>query len=556
MARCIFRKMNLVDNEANRPREMTEGEIFERFKPIRAKIRFHNPANIIRRATSLLHERVDPVSPKEWTYLPWILLLLVRWTFQYGEVNANARALTDKDFDDLYRETYDLDSGIALSGQGDRDPIAAFMARTLFVQLPFQAQTYELRSIGRQLIIFEQLGTAYNVDGLFTAQYGLSIREFLRLYYTCWAGKADRYSIQYFHGIFPEQTIGAFFRAISVDVTSGQQFIRDYTQPGAHIAFQSHEHSPLELKPVLKTGHEWIPFSFRLFETALQNNIYDFLRRDVPAFSGQIFGPIFEQYVDRTISYYSDGNYQTETDLKKQLPKGSKVTDFLVEDEDAAIFIEAKGTELNSRARVYQSKESIIRNIRSTVLHAVIQCQETAFQMMKAGALEGKSLFALIVTYKEYLFGEGGHFWDDVIGDHVTAEIKKAGAEVTIPPNQIFYISVADFDWLLAGAKQRGETIARILAQVVERNQHAETRALMLRQHLESLWGTHYEPPSLEQARQAFQDEMMEIAKPLAELEASKEPVTARYPNSVLKNRLRSGVGVQALIVSGQANST
>ena len=541
-----------MDDEGNAPKVMTPEEIFERFKPLRAKIRAYKPADIINRAVSLLHERVDSVSMKEWTYLPWILLLLVRWTFQYGETDADAKALSHNDFDALYRETYDLDSGIAMSGHEDRDPIAAFMARTLFTQLPFQAMTYELRSLGRQIILFEQLGAAYNVDGLFTALYGLSIRNFLRLYYTCWAGKADRYSIKYFHGIFPEETIRAYFNAISVDLAAGRDFVRNYTQAGAHVAFQAHEHSPLELKPMLRRGDVWEPFSFRLFETALQNNIYDFLKRDVPNFPAQIFGPVFEQYVGLTISSYSDGKHQTEANLQAVLPKGSKVTDFLVEDADAAIFIEAKGTELNSRARVYQSKATIVRNIRSTVLHAVIQCQATAFQMAKSGALGDKMLFALIVTYKEYLFGEGGHFWEDVIGDAVIEELKKGGADVTIPPSHIFYVSIADFDWLVAGAKQRGETLSGVLLQVIERNKHSETRALMLRQHLESMWGAHYEPPGLEKERDAFHHEMMEIAKPLADMERPKERETARYPKTDLKKRLRSGVGFQALVTLGQ----
>jgi len=541
-----------MDDAAIAPKVMTPEEIFERFKPLRASIRAYKPAEIIRRAVFLLHKRVDCVAMREWTYLPWILLLLVRWTFQYGETPADAKALTQDNFDNLYRATYDLDSGIAMSGHEDRDPIAAFMARTLFTQLPFQAMTYELRSLGRQIILFEQLGAAYNVDGLFTGLYGLSVRDFLRMYYTCWAGKAERYSVSYFHGIFPEATIRAYFNSVSVDMASGRNFVRNYTQAGAHIAFQAHEHSPLELKPILKTGDFWEPFSFRLFETALQNNIYDFLKRDVATFGAQIFGPIFEQYVGLTISSYSDGAHQTEASLKAGLPKGSKVTDFLVQDEASAIFIEAKGTELNSRARVYQSKATIVRNIRSTVLHAVIQCQETAYQMSKSGALGTRKLFGLIVTYKEYLFGEGGHFWDDVIGDAVTEALKENGADVTIPPDHIFYLSIADFDWLVAGAKQRGETLSNVLLQIIERNKHSETRALMLRQHLESIWGTHYEPPALEDARKVFQQEMMEIAKPLAAMERPAEREVERYLKTDLKKRLRSGAGFQALVSSGQ----
>lgn len=491
---------------------MTPEDVFEMHKPIRNRIREFEPHSLLRCAMTCLHERVDSKPPDQWGgYLPWTLLLIIRWTFLYAA--HGRRVATEKDLIELHNAVHNLDDSFTLPDQGDRDTVSAFMGRTLFTQLQFQRLDYELRGISRQLVMFEHHGQALGIDSTFQSLYGLTIREFMRIFYVCWAGKPATYSVAYFQGMFPETKIQAFFDCLSVDFDAGKQFIRDYTQAGATIQFQLYEQSPLKLKPFFRSGEKWSAFSYRLLNTSLLESIYDLLRRDVPNFTAQMFGPVFERYLGNTIGYYSDQRHETEVDLKRKLPKGSKTTDFLIEEDTSAIFVEAKGTELHLRAQVCQSRETILMNTRSTTLKAVVQCQETACKLVNSGKFPKKALFGLIVTYKEYLFGEGGHFWRDVIGGHVTAELAKGGMAPVIPPEHLFYISVADFDWLLAGAKQRNTTLAQVLTEVTERNRHPETRAVMLSQHLEKIWATHYEPPTLEAARQNFQTEMMDLAK-------------------------------------------
>ena len=494
---------------------MTPDEVYQRHKPIRNKIRQFEPRHLIGMAVDILRDRIDPRPVSKWDYLPWTLLLIIRWTFQYTEPGRNLKAPTERDLRDLYRSIYDLDPGIAMDGEDGSDTLRAMLTRTLFAQLPFQAHTYELRSIGRQILMFEDLGARFGFSEKFKERYGLSIHDFFGLYYAAWAVKPPRFSTRTFHGAYDDTTIKAFFDVLSVDLESGKQFIRDYTRTDAPIQFQYHEHSPLELKPFFCLGEQWTPFCYKLMESALQNNIYDLMKRDIPDFLAQMFGPVFEQYVGGTVSYYSDGAHETEDSLRKRLPKGAKVTDFMIDDGDSAVFIEAKGTELHGRARVYQSKKSILTNPRSTILKAAQQCQETAYRLSQTDFLIGKTLYAIVVTYKEYLLGDGQGFWDDVIGDYIGEKLIEAGATVTIPPGNIIYTSIADFDWLMAGAKQRGTTVSAVLAEIIERNQSFDTRTFMVRQHLEKLWKIHYEPPGLEAARTNFQDEMVSRFKSL-----------------------------------------
>ncbi len=103
-------------------------------------------------------------------------------------------------------------------------------------------------------------------------------------------------------------------------------------------------------------------------------------------------------------------------------------------------------------------------------------------------------IYGMVVTYRNYLIGDGKVFWDNIIGDIVKEKISKLGITNLILPENLFFVSIDEFDYLIAGAKEKNLSISMILSTVARRNRVDSTRCLMLKQHLQSMW-EHYYPP-------------------------------------------------------------
>lgn len=479
-------------------------DIYTRHKPIRNKIRKYTPLSIIEMGINILHSRIDTAEhPKEWlvkngTYLPWHVLTIIRWVYQYTESNTNLRAITLPEFNDLYNAIYDLSPGVILEGQSAERVLDTASRRWLLYQLPFQVKKHEIKSsFGRQLVMFQDMGGNINLDAIFQSITHISLKDYYDLYLCCLVAclseNARNLSVPFFNNRFPEETVRKFFSVVSLDLGGAKRYIRDYTHPKASIDFQLNEHTPLERYPFFKINDRYIPYSARLLDNSYMNNAYDIFKQYNSDFSNT-FGEIFEDYVGKGIEY-ACSDFMRENEIKRWLPRGSKVADFFIKESNAAILVDAKSTELNPIVRVRQTKELYLSNLRSTIISGVIQLIVTAYHLRQTPHIaDNDAIFGIVVTFKEYLIGDGKKFWNDIIGETVEAELQKLGIINPILPENFFFVSIEDFDYLVAGTKERGKSLSEALAEIVLRNKSPETSSLMLKQHLRDMWQQYYFP--------------------------------------------------------------
>jgi len=494
-------------------------DIYTKHKPIRNKIKRYEPLSIVEIAISKLHE-LDDLKPTKWNgYLPWAILLLIRWTYQYSEPSSELKKITMSDFNKLHNAITELGDGIELEGQNESNKFDSFLRRTMFCQLPYQLRPYELSaSFGRQLILFSDMGQSYNLDIKFKSITGISIEDFVTVYFACWTacsvGEKNQLSIGYFNGKIPEEILSCFFNTLSLDLGGGKIYIREYTDPRASIDYQQNEHTPLERKPFFKHNGNFFPYSSKLLESGFINNIYDIFKKDNRDFSRDYFGDIFEDYVAKGMQYAFGESFLREKRIKQLLPKGVKVPDFMLNEEDSTIMFDAKSTELHSIPRVIQTKESLIKNLEDTVLHGLIQIYSSIHHLIESNKLnDTNKIFGVIVTYREYLLGDGKRLWEDYVGEHIQQKLNSDNITPYIDPKRLFIISIDDFDWLVSGAKERKESVSSILEEISERNERAETRCLILKQHLEKMWGQHYSPPYVKERRNSSVDGLLDNYK-------------------------------------------
>jgi hypothetical protein len=209
------------------------------------------------------------------------------------------------------------------------------------------------------------------------------------------------------------------------------------------------------------------------------------------------------------MQYAFGESFLREKEIKKLLPKGTKVPDFMLNENGSTIMFDAKSTELHPIPRVIQTKESLIKNLEDTVLHGLIQIYTSVHHLIELGKLnDTDKIFGVIVTYREYLLGDGKRLWEDYIGEHVQEKLNSENIKSYINPKRLFIISIDDFDWLVSGAKERKESVSSILETISERNEKAETRCLILKQHLEKMWKLHYSPQYVKDRRNSSIDKL------------------------------------------------
>ena len=130
--------------------------------------------------------------------------------------------------------------------------------------------------------------------------------------------------------------------------------------------------------------------------------------------------------------------------------------------------------------------------MEDTVIKGVIQIMTTAHHLKQNNMVAEHNIYGIIVTYKEYLIGDGQRFWDDVIKDHVTQKCEKSNIDICIRPEHLFCVSIEDFDYLMAGAKENNVSVSSVLNHVAQENASVETRCILLKTHLERLWNNNY----------------------------------------------------------------
>ncbi|MES2985307.1 MAG: hypothetical protein V4735_08985 [Pseudomonadota bacterium] len=232
----------------------------DKFKRLRNNFQKYDGQYIIGHALEKLRSGNDPNLMKKWNgWLPWHLMMIIRWTHQYGEAGGNLPQFTEANLRDFYNQVHDLKTDIHFDGIAQGQVVDEFFRRTIWFQLPYQMRMYELgASFGRQLILFVDLGEKYNLSELFRGVTGLTVLEFLECHFGMWAVfelDPNARWIDYRNSqLIPVDQWERFFRYLGKNYLQSRDFIRKHVSgpitERLGIEFQLHEHTPFERYPI------------------------------------------------------------------------------------------------------------------------------------------------------------------------------------------------------------------------------------------------------------------------------------------------------------------
>lgn len=457
-------------------------ELYDLYKPVRNYIRNFDPNEIINFCINVFSQNIDNKHPTEWTYQPNLTALIIRWTLLEWEVKSKYKILNSKEFNKIYSDIAKIFEHI--NPNIEENGVHNFLSRMLQSQIFFQLHQKQVEAgIGRQRIIFKEIGGA-KIEGLYNEYSNINIHEYMNVITTLWAmsftNKQKKFTNTYFSNLTQNNNI---LEKLSCDINEGKRFIRSqlYISKNSkiikNIDFQMCETTPLIKKPLFKNKNSYKPYSKHLLSYFIIYGLYDYFKSKESNFSSTHFGQIFEEYIEKCLNY-SKLEYITNRQFQKSTKKNLNC-DFIVEEEQNIIFIEAKSTELNPFATVTRQDNIIIKNIEDTITKAIKQIQMTAKNYDTENI---QNLYGIIITYKDYLIGNTNEIYKKIqINENI---------EISVPLENMVMITIEDFEYIVSGILDKKICLSNIIQFIIENNKNNQNSKLLIRDHLRKLFGS------------------------------------------------------------------
>ncbi len=435
---------------------------------------------------------------KQQRYLPWFSLLLIKWTFLYGRWD---KVVPNKEFDGttlgrLMNRMHKLNDLARLLRQYDH--IYLFFRNSAFQQFWLQEETEDKARLARQIFLFRNLRDNHTFKREFKQDSGIEVDHFIELSLCLigrfiWNNQADNVTESWFDSLqasYPPGTVKKFLSHISGDIDKVKTYLEQENGPKRNISYEIFEQSPLMRYPLLEDNDKYYVYSTILLLHSLQSFIYDTLKAKSPGAFVSKFGKIFEEYVARGIDYMGLP-YKQEHTLRKTLG-GGKAVDFLIVDDNCNILIDAKGVEMNQLGMVGHKPEVILDKTKTSILKGIQQGTEVADKLKDIPQIDGLQTgcenFLLVVTYKDCYVGNGKTFYE-AIGRERVDEIRAGYDTSQLPYENMYFISVDDFDYLVRLVHDGQCGLAEAIKTIREADREPSKSTFLFRHGLKTHFG-------------------------------------------------------------------
>ena len=141
-----------------------------------------------------------------------------------------------------------------------------------------------------------------------------------------------------------------------------------------------------------------------------------------------------------------------------------------------------------------QTNDTLSRHLDDSIVSGIIQIYSLANKLIqkKPNQIKNtKNLYGVVVSFKEQYFRGGRQFWDEFLRDEITEKLKALNIEPNlIPPENIFLLSIDEFDYLITFLSQHPEqTFNTVFSQVKEFETDPQSARFFFRDHLTRIAG-------------------------------------------------------------------
>lgn len=377
---------------------------------------------------------------KKGQWLPWNLLIFIKYSARF----ARARKLGNER--DIYNVYAYLDNHLRnqpnklLEKTGD---VFKFFLRLAHQQLPFQTRLTGLKyTIVRQHLFFLEF------ENEIIRIVGISSINFLKICFIIFVNiengrRIFRLSDLTYLSESLKKDAEKFFKYASRDLEELSIRCRELKFDEAEL----YGYGLFSSKPFIKLDDSYVICSHTYFCSFFSYGLYD----AVKSTKGGEFGNIFENYLLSELKRHFS-NVILEGELKKIAGSASqtKVCDAVLETPKYIAMFEFKATELPRQIK--QDPCNSFDLLRSTLIKGIAQGYSTTRLLNTSksplnNAIQSKRTVLFIVSYKETFLGIAEHYWASITP--VLKSEHSIDSFQLLSPQDIFFISIDDFDWIM-----------------------------------------------------------------------------------------------------------
>lgn len=494
--------------------------------------------HVITRSLDMLHNIYHNDLSKGPIYVPWIPLALIEWSLVFGPKSnvLSPTQINDAGFAELYNLLHDAGAGFEHKFLAPDLPfgLLKFMRCMAHQQFWFQEDYASIkRFIGRNLLLNESFETD------FEALTGLKINDFYEISFVIFSFTQSEQSrkpinISLFRDFierYNANQINFYFNLTSLNLDELQEAIRDHyrNHQTKFTAENLLAHmTPLWRFPFIKEDKNYFCIYPALVEYAIKYFLYDFLKQKGGNSFGTKFGLAVETHIKRGLDFlrtefFDETQIQKIASAYRNKKLGQiKSVDFLIPQKSGTVLIESKAQEMPLELRTNPDQETLGRYFAPEarhLVHGIIQAFELCHFISTIQPQEFKDLnqkfYLVLVTYKDFYLGKGEDFWDEFVKDIILPYLAKKGISADlIHPENMFVISLDEYDCLISQAKNSGVQISDILDYAIAQNKEAATMRFVFRQHIhEYNKNSRFNLPYIDDGFKNLTDDIINVAK-------------------------------------------
>jgi hypothetical protein len=487
------------------------------FKKLRNQLGKYDVISIVAEASKKLREIENQSFDKFDGWLPWYLLLLIRWGFEYGGAQYPRKSVDEKALSKLINLIHDLE-GVNVNPflkQRTITGVFKFLRTIAFQQFWLQGSMGRW-DLARQNILFCKLTSDSPIQKRFIDLFGISMSDTLIMELLLWSWLIEEKNPILFskssifgNTIYTASEVSSFINTISLPLNKVNYYLGTQKQAIRNPAFQLSEQTPFVRYPCLQIEDQLIIYSRRVFEQTINNLFYDVMKSEGGSEAAQLFATVIENYVDKALGY-AFKEFLNESVLKKNFPD-QKVTDFLLPLEECTVLIEVKSTELRPLVRVNPETNSMKKELKDSVIKAALQGFTLANNILRrsdgVSSTLNKNFYLLIITYCQMFLGPGERIWDEFLKDAIITTLAKENIDQKlIDPEKIIVLSIDEFDYLISVLLSKKVTLPKILEKMQINNTSLNTAKFNFAQHLDEYRSEKNKLPYLDESFNELMD--------------------------------------------------
>jgi hypothetical protein len=331
--------------------------------------------------------------------LPWVAEKLALWLLadasykhSYGKLVA-----TESDVRKLLNQAWNsVDSNLVVTKAIDH--LSLFMRQLMLAQAPYQ-DGIGLHAYALQLHLLNKLEFNSNLRKFLDDKAGMPIDEYFEIAFLFWIKTAtdepwiNQKYVDALTVAFPREKIINVLKSLTISLSDLQSLCSSRTITADEWFQPTHFYRT----PCIWHQDACVPFGRETFRRYFESLIGDWIAESSDSKLRHDYDRLIEDYVADSLHRGFVKHFR-EDHIRKLVPVGHKIVDFMIEDNESIVLLEVKNKGLSRAIPADQNSQTLRAKLNGTIIKAQTQLASIEQTLRSNMSLTGKRFSKIIVT--------------------------------------------------------------------------------------------------------------------------------------------------------------